>query len=181
MSRWIEIDGEVLAKIGERAEPFADSPNDVLRSAFGLGVGERPTCAPLPSESPPKSVRRSRARVGDLLPQDEYALPLLTTLADFEGSASRSQVLAALEVTLADRLTALDRCQLQSGEIRWRNRVGFARLRAIDRGHMRSDSRRAIWELTEAGKRVAAQAESKGEERETDEERPRRPREESES
>ncbi len=52
---------------------------------------------------------------------------------------------------LAAKLTDLDRQPLQSGEVRWGNRLGFARLRAIDRGHIRSDSRRGLWELTDAG------------------------------
>lgn len=66
---------------------------------------------------------------------------------------------------LADKLTELDRQPLQSGAVRWENRLGFARLKAIERGHIRSDSRRGIWELTDAGIERLGQLEAEIEKR----------------
>ncbi len=158
-SQWIEIDAEVLAEIKVQAEAFVDSPNDVLRRVFGLPAGDRPTCAPVPSTrrrrlapaSAPTTPRRPQARTGELLDQGEYDLPLLRALAARGGSATRSQVVTAVEELLEDRLTPLDRQRLQSGEVRWTNRLGFARLRAIDRGYIRGDSPRGLWQITDAG------------------------------
>lgn len=158
--QWIQIDSEVLAEIKAQAEPFVDSPNDVLRRTFGLPAGERPTCAPFPSRrrrrsvpaSAPMTPRRPQARTGELLDQSEYYLPLLRVLAARGGSARRSEVVSAVEEMLEDHLTPLDRQLLPSGlEVRWTNRLGFTRLRAIDRGHLRGDSPRGLWQLTDAG------------------------------
>jgi len=81
----------------------------------------------------------------------EYELPVLRAVSQAGGSAWRSEVKEAVEVAIADRLTALDREPLQNGQIRWENRLGFARLRLAERGYLRSDSRRGLWELTDAG------------------------------
>lgn len=149
---WIEIDDEVLAKIKEGAEPFVDSPNDRLRKLLGLGRAEVGTCAPLPSmHRPRRSGRSGRAPTSELLPMAEYELPLLRALAQAGGSSPKSQVMEVVGSMLEERLTDLDRQNLHSGEVRWESRLSFARLRAVDRGHIRSDSRRGLWELTDAG------------------------------
>lgn len=155
MSRlWIEVDEEVMAAIGEGAEAFVDSPNDVLRRRLGLQETARPSCALLPLRRAPSysSGRGSeRAQTGELLPMAEYELPLLRALSQLGGSGPRWKVKDAVESMLADRLREADRQRLQNGEERWSNRLGFARLRAVERGHIRSDSQRGIWELAEAG------------------------------
>lgn len=147
--QWIEVDDEVMARVQGQAEPFVDSPNDALRRLLDLGPASEEDCARLPSAEPP--TRQARARGGELLPMAQYTLPLLRALSQLGGSAPRWQVKDAVEGMLAGKLTDLDRQPLQSGEVRWGNRLGFARLRAIDRGHIRSDSRRGLWELTDAG------------------------------
>jgi hypothetical protein len=140
--QWIEIDDEVMAKVQGQAKPFVDSPNDALRGLLGLGPSSA-NCARLPSAQPP--VRPARAQSGELLPIDEYLLPVLRAISQAGGSAWRAEVKDTVEAPLAERLTALDRTPLKSGEIRWKNRLGFARLRLIERGHLRSDSRRGLW------------------------------------
>jgi hypothetical protein len=55
---------------------------------------------------------------------------------------------------------------LQSGQIRWDNRLGFARLRLIERGHLRSNSRRGLWELTDAGIEELGRLEAEAQKRE---------------
>lgn len=153
---WIEIDDDVMAKIKEGAEPFADSPNDVLRRVFGLKAADRPSCAPMPSSAAPDGhstdrPARTRAQAGELLSMAEYELPLLRVLSQLGGVAPRWRVKEAVEALMADKLTPVDRQPLQHGEIRWENRLGFARLKAVDRGLLRSGSRRGVWELTDAG------------------------------
>lgn len=155
MSEWIEIDDDVLGAIKEKAEPFADSPNDVMRRVLGLAEAEsRPSCALRPSATAPPGggARGDRAQVGALLPMDEYELPLLKALAAAGGPAPRFEIVEAVEPMLEGRLTDLDRERLPSGgDVRWRNRLGFARLRAVERGLIRSDTRRGIWKLSDAG------------------------------
>ena len=89
---------------------------------------------------------------------EEYELPLLRALLQLGGSAQRTQVRDAVEPMLAEKLTDLDHQRLQSGEVRWENRLGFARIEAVRKGNLRSNSRRGIWELTEAGRRRAEAA-----------------------
>jgi hypothetical protein len=162
--QWIEVDEEVMAKVQGQAEPFVDSPNDALRALLGLEPASEKACAPLPATGP--THRRSRASAGELLSIAEYEFPLLRALSQLGGSAPSSRVKEAVEPLLIEKLTDLDRERLQSGEVRWENRLGFARLRAIHQGHMRSNSRRGIWELTEAGIERLGQLEAEAQERE---------------
>lgn len=60
--------------------------------------------------------------------------------------------MAAVGELLDHRLSAADRIRLQNTEERWRNRLRFCRRRMLERGYVRSDSPRGIWELTEAGR-----------------------------
>lgn len=149
ITQWIEVDSEVMAAIKGQAEPFVDTPNDALRQLLGLGRARAGRCAPLPSAEPPRSA--ARAQIGELLPMAEYDLPLLRVLSRAGGSASVAEVRDAVEVALSDRFTALDRTPLRSGQVRWENRLGFARLKFVERGLLRADSPRGMWELTEAG------------------------------
>jgi hypothetical protein len=162
--QWIEIDDEVMAKVQAQAKPFVDSPNDALRGLLDLGPASEASCAPLPTTEPP--VRPARAQSGELLPMAEYELPVLRAVSQAGGSAWRAEVRDAVEAALAERLTALDRVPLQSGQIRWDNRLGFARLRLIERGHLRSNSRRGLWELTDAGIEELGRLEAEAQKRE---------------
>lgn len=147
--QWIEVDEEVMAIAKRQAEPFIDSPNDALRQLLGLKPATGAVCSRWPADRPPHSA--TRAQAGELLPMAEYELSLLRALSQLGGSASRSQVKGAVEPMLAKRLTDLDRRPLQSGGVRWENRLSFARHKAVERGHLRSNSRRGVWELTDAG------------------------------
>lgn len=151
-TQWIEVDEEVLARIKANAEPFVDSPNDVLRCLCGLEARERPSCSPLPADAPKGlGPGRRRARSGELLALQEYYAPLLQALAELGGEATKPEVVDRVERLIGDRLTELDRGHLQSGEVRWVNRLSFVRLRAIDRNHMLANTPRGIWALSEAG------------------------------
>lgn len=162
--QWIEVDDEVMTNIKTQAEPFVDSPNDALRELLGLKPASEATCSRLPSDRLP--VTPTRLPWGALLPMAEFELPLLRSLSQLGGSAPRPQVKAAVGEMLAEKLTDLDRLPLKSGEVRWENRLGFVRRRAIERGHMRSTSQRGIWELTDAGIERLGQLEAELQEQE---------------
>ena len=163
--QWIEVDDEVMAKVQARARPFVDSPNDALRRLLGLGAVSEADCALLPSDDPP--IRQARAKTGELLPLAGYELPVLRAISQAGGAAWRAEVRDAVEAALTERLTAVDRGPLQSGEIRWENRLGFVRLRLIERGHLRSGSRRGLWELTDAGIEELGRLEAEARKRES--------------
>ncbi|HEX2391556.1 MAG TPA: winged helix-turn-helix domain-containing protein [Solirubrobacterales bacterium] len=143
----IEIDDELFGVIKERAEPFVDTPNSVLRRMIGLdpGGGERSNGVS----------GRGRAPAGSLLPESEYELPLLQELLSRGGSAPAKEITAAVGERLVAKLTDRDREVLDSGDVRWENRVHFTRLRLKERGLLKSGSARGIWELSRDGRRAA--------------------------
>jgi hypothetical protein len=166
----IEIDEEVLALLKENAEPFIDTPNSVLRQLLGLpevSNGHKPLerlGAPDPAPSA-RRTRRSRTRArqtkrsessralpGTILPHEEYELPILAILDRHNGRAPTREVLEELGEQLRDKLMPADYGTLSSGDIRWRNRAQFVRLRLTERGDMATDSPRGLWEITDQGR-----------------------------
>jgi Mrr N-terminal domain len=162
----IEIDDEVMTALKAEAEPFADTPNSVLRRILGLhdvppansGPGE----AKSPSDREEFSKRSAgRARAGTILPEEEYMLPLLEVLQQHGGRAPAREVIEEVGLRVADRLTTLDKEIVHSGGVRWRNRVQFARLRLIDRGFLKKASPKGLWEITQEGENYISKAGSK--------------------
>jgi hypothetical protein len=168
----ILIDDEVLALLKSKAEPFVDTPNTVLRRLLGMppmnGSVDNESLAgrELLIEEPATGSRRQpahrrrrrsrsatkRAQPGSILPDEEYELPLLEILDAHGGRAPTSEVLDELGERLNDRLTPTDRDSLGSGDIRWRNRAQFVRLRLIESGDMKSGSPRGLWEISDQGR-----------------------------
>lgn len=140
----IKIDDEVYERIKAQAEPFVDTPNSALRRILGLEGGGKKVGA-----------KSDRAPAGSLLPESEYELPVLQVLLERGGSETAREVTEAVGKRVADRLTERDRETLDSGDVRWENRVHFTRLTLKERGLLKADSPRGVWELSEKGRRVA--------------------------
>jgi hypothetical protein len=101
---------------------------------------------------------KTRAPRGSLLPESEYELPLLETLAQLGGSGPSATVIEKVGEKLDDRLTEVDREPIDSGYVRWKNRVQFVRLGLMKSGDMEHGSQRGIWALSDQGrKRVEAE------------------------
>lgn len=86
-----------------------------------------------------------------LLPYSAYELPILRALAKLGGSAPRRAVVAEVRARIGGRLGDLDRQALPCGAPRWEMRIDVTRKQLIERGWLRADSRRGIWELAPAG------------------------------
>jgi hypothetical protein len=133
-----------------------DGPNPVGRAASNNGAvkrGRSPN-APRVARSQGRrgaAQRPARARRGSLLAEEAYEIPMLQVLAEHGGRAGKNEVLDVLESRLGDRLTELDMTPITSGEVRWRNRAQFVRLRLVERGELKRNSPRGIWELSDAG------------------------------
>jgi hypothetical protein len=153
----IEIDAEVWSALKERAEPFTDTPNSVIRRLLGLDAATAEQSAehrPNRSRSEPSksAVRSRRAPSGSLLPETEYETPILRALESQGGRAPAREVVAAVGQAIEDKLTDLDRDDLPNGGKRWENRVQFTRLRLKERGLIKSGSPRGIWEISDQGR-----------------------------
>jgi len=130
-----------------KAISFEDSPEDViLRLLEQTENDEGPALDPIRAQA-------SRAAPGSVLPVHGYWLPILELLDEAGGSAPSNDVIEALEERMQNLLTPRDFEPLKSGEIRWRNRARFARLRMKERGLLSDTSHRGVWEITDAGRR----------------------------
>jgi hypothetical protein len=175
MSPSIRVDSEVYGFLKERAEPFVDSPNTVLRRLLALdesaadaratppdGRSRKPRAAkrekmkerrPRSPRSRAKKQASTKAPAGSLLSEEAYVLPLLVALAERGGTAPAGEIIDAVGKQLSSEFKALDRDRLaSSGLIRWKNRVQFVRLRLVEQGLLASDSPRGVWSLTDAGR-----------------------------
>jgi hypothetical protein len=87
----IPVDDEVLERLKELAEPFAEpTPNEVLWRVMGL-EGKGP-------ELPPAPTKAHRAPLGTLIPEEDYWQPILEELAERGGRAppARSSTRSAI-------------------------------------------------------------------------------------
>jgi Mrr N-terminal domain len=176
MSPTIRIDDDVFEELKKHAEPFVDTPNTVLRRLLNLGetgpaemnVAEdtsevlaqpAPTGQRTVRQRRRKAARPPRAKKGSILHESAYELPMLQILSEHGGRAAAREVIDELETRLDGQLTELDNEQLASGDVRWRNRAQFVRLRLVEQGDMVKDSPRGTWELSDQGRhRLAVEA-----------------------
>ncbi|MCZ7529633.1 MAG: winged helix-turn-helix domain-containing protein [Acidimicrobiia bacterium] len=177
MGQQIEVDDDVFEALQAKAEPLVDSVNDVLRrvleiSGNGATPKERTSAENGASVSTTvKESRRRRRRKGErprrapkgsLLPEEEYEIPILAAILELGGKAPTSEVVELVGEKLDAKLGDIDRELIGSGDVRWRNRVQFVRLKLIQRGDMSKNSPRGTWEITPQGEKRLRESE-KGE------------------
>lgn len=145
----IEISSTVYRRLVQRSLSFEDTPDDVIRRLLDEVDG---------SSGPDHTVRNASvaadapAPPGSILPVGDYWRPILDILVEAGGSAPANEVIDALEDRMANEFKDQDLETLRNGEIRWRNRARFARLRMKERGLVSGSSERGIWEITEHGR-----------------------------
>jgi Mrr N-terminal domain len=141
----IDVSDRTYQRLLQRADSFEDSPDSVIERA----LDEIEALTLRTDSQRPRSPRRPE---GDLLPETEYWHPILQLLDEAGGRARGSEIIDALEPLVRDRLTAADKDTLSIGEVRWRNRARFARLRMKELGFISDQSPRGIWEITDTGR-----------------------------
>lgn len=134
-----------------QAISFEDTPEDVIVRLLDQAEGTEP--------SEPTLTEPTRAAPGSVLPVRAYWVPILQLLDEAGGAAPANDVIEALGERMRDILTPRDLQPLKSGEIRWRNRARFARLRMKEGGFMSDSSHRGVWEITPAGRELLDQEE----------------------
>jgi hypothetical protein len=58
----------------------------------------------------------------------------------------------AVGEALNGQLTDADKEPLKSGDIRWKNRAAFVRLRLIETGDLNGQAPRGTWQITDQGR-----------------------------
>jgi Mrr N-terminal domain len=163
----IEIDADIYDYLKERST-FEDSVSSVLRRELGLSESEqeRVVTDAVKRPSPERrrrprtraaagtGQRRRRAAAGTLLPESEYHRPILEAITEAGGRAPKQVVIDGVGKRLSERLTEVDREELDSGGIRWQSRIQFARLRLVDRGLIEKNAPRGTWAITEEGSKA---------------------------
>lgn len=92
---------------------------------------------------------------GDIMPQANYALPILEVLLDMGGSGATRDVLDRVFPKIKHQLKPRDLERLPSGkDIKWRNRAQWERLRLRIEGYIEKNSPQGIWEITDAGRKL---------------------------
>jgi hypothetical protein len=83
----------------------------------------------------------------------EFALPVLSILADFGGAARKAEVLDGIERQYLQLLTEGDWEINARGDGRWRVNAGNVRSHLIERGWLYDGADKGLWELSEQGRR----------------------------
>lgn len=144
----IDLSPETYRRLLQHIESFEDTPEHVVRRLLDAVEDGGAT-----SSHELKSNNELLKEEGALLPESEYWIPILEILAAKGGAMRGRDVIDALEARLGRQLTARDHDVLEMGEVRWRNRARFARLRMKEQGLISDESPRGIWEITEEGRR----------------------------
>jgi Mrr restriction endonuclease-like protein len=144
----VELSPSVYRRLLRRAESFDDTAEDVISRLLDEGGSE------IGSDGDRDALLQedqAPAPPGSLLPVGAYWLPILSILDEAGGSAAANDVIDALEARMGSKLKDRDRETLRNGEVRWRNRARFARLRMKERGLLSKTSPRGVWEITKRG------------------------------
>jgi hypothetical protein len=151
----VDLSEDTYLRLLRRASSFSDTPEDVIRRLLDETEHSPDQSNVLHNvhravdEQPPPQ----RAIPGSILAEREYWRPILEIIDESGGSAAATDVIETLGDHMEGLLKPRDYEKLTMGEVRWRNRARFARLRMTEQGLLSSTSHRGVWELTDAGRR----------------------------
>jgi hypothetical protein len=147
----VRIDDDVYRELQRRAQPFVDSPNDVMRRVLDLAVAVRKPTA--------RTVVESKRRTAD----KAFYLPILEALIAAGGKANSRDVLEALPGAMNGTLRDVDFEPMATGEVRWKASANFAKLQMSQMVPplIKPKTPRGVWEITKEG-RLSAQTRLNG-------------------
>lgn len=112
-------------------------------------------------EEEQRSARRDLGRLarGLRTREDAFRLPILQALVDLDGEAPMGDVLENVRQRMQDTLKEVDFQPLASDPdlLRWRNTAQWAKSAMVKEGLLKADSRRGIWEVSDAGRRLLSE------------------------
>jgi hypothetical protein len=149
----VELSQQTYDRLLRRTKSFSDTAEQVIARLLDETVASEEVSVHKLHDRPgePRQTT-SRATPGSILPEREYWYPILEVIAEAGGAAASSHVIDALGERMQGLLKPRDYELLAMGEIRWRNRARFARLRMTEQGLL-SKPHRGIWEITDAGRK----------------------------
>lgn len=128
---------EHLRKASARRTPQLSAPDASLHER-NAGTSNAPQPQPQTSDTP--------------LPRERYALPILRALDQFGGSATTNEVLGAVRQLMAEELRPVDLSRRSGRHFYWDNRAQDMRRELVNKGLMKGNSPRGIWEISDAGR-----------------------------
>lgn len=90
-------------------------------------------------------------KVDTPLPRQRYCLPILKTLEGCGGSLTTGDVLKQVYQLMEGELRSIDKSRRSDGQFYWQNRTHDMRRELVNKGLMKVDSPRGIWEISEEG------------------------------
>jgi hypothetical protein len=147
----VRIDDEVFAGLKKLAEPLVDTPNSVIRRLLEQSGTLKKKPAPPPKAVPVKAGREKT-------PQSIYEENLVAVLHEqFNGKGNKKDVTHAVIERMMRRglIPPGDMEFVATGETKAENKISWGRNLLKNRGLIRGDAPRGVWELTAEG-RVAA-------------------------
>ena len=152
LETWKKNLAEELAGIETQLEQLRTAAAEKKEKLAAIERLIRPT--PTPAEEADlvdEIIRDSESEL--FTPIQAYWKPILQTLIELGGLSRRKRVVDTVGEKMKGILTQADYGQLQSGYIRWRNRVAWQASNMRRDGYIRNDSPRGIWEITDAGRK----------------------------
>lgn len=177
----ISLTDETWARLKSRAEPFEDTPEDVIRrlldatetqgisdgkAGYSVGnnhllgkqspsvitAGHYPNTPSIAHPPVPEKRRLPRLGHGIKVPQIEFRNPILRVLQEMGGSGHAKEILAAVERRMQNTLTKVDYDIIPSGhQTRWEKSANWERMNMVHDGLLRNNSPRGVWELSDRG------------------------------
>ncbi|HWA38466.1 MAG TPA: hypothetical protein VG873_11425 [Burkholderiales bacterium] len=142
----VRIDDEVFEALKKLAEPLVDTPNSVLRRLLDLEKKKLASPKLAPVKAKPEQT-----------PQSTYEENLLEVLAapPFHGRGSKKDVTLAVVERMMKRglIPPSDLEFVATGETKAENKISWGRNLLKNRGLIRGDAPRGIWELTPKAKK----------------------------
>ncbi|MGH6660894.1 MAG: winged helix-turn-helix domain-containing protein [Rhodospirillales bacterium] len=145
----IRISDTTLDRLKKVAIPLEDTVDSVINRLLDNYVGS--THAPGGSSPPQSASKPGRTSRKKKLPQNEFEEPLMETIYELGKSADVRDVREPLYEKIKNRLLEGDHDPVSTGEPRWWNAACWARHALKEKGLMKSDSARGVWELTDKG------------------------------
>lgn len=147
----VRISDETMERLKKWAEPLVDTTESafvkVLNAAEKTLDAGRDMATPRPVRPPRPGKNQEK------LPEKEFRRPLLEVLYEMGGKVRVDELRSVMKKRIGPLLRPGDHETVSTGDPRWWNATCWARNGLRKDGHLRDDSPRGLWELTEKGMR----------------------------